>query len=87
HESRTFAQGRRGQRAIWQQRYWEQLIRNDTDYRRHFDYNHLNPVKHGLVTAVKDWPFSTFHRAVADGLYPEFWAGDPSLEVRAAERV
>ncbi|MEE1707434.1 hypothetical protein RIM94_35425, partial [Pseudomonas aeruginosa] len=46
-----------------------------------------NPVKHGLVTAVKDWPFSTFHRAVAEGLYPEDWAGDPSLEVRAAERV
>ncbi|WP_446939099.1 transposase, partial [Pseudomonas aeruginosa] len=74
-------------RAIWQQRYWEHLIRNDTDYRRHFDYIHLNPVKHGLVTAVKDWPFSTFHRAVAEGLYPEDWAGDPSLEVRAAERV
>ncbi|HBO3969014.1 TPA: transposase [Pseudomonas aeruginosa] len=87
HESRTLAQRRRGQRAIWQQRYWEHLIRNDTDYRRHFDYIHLNPVKHGLVTAVKDWPFSTFHRAVAEGLYPEDWAGDPSLEVRAAERV
>ncbi|HIE1892781.1 TPA: REP-associated tyrosine transposase [Pseudomonas aeruginosa] len=87
HESRTFAQRRRGQRAIWQQRYWEHLICNDTDYRRHFDYIHLNPVKHGLVTAVKDWPFSTFHRAVAEGLYPEDWAGDPSLEVRAAERV
>lgn len=56
HESRTFAQRRRGQRAIWQQRYWEHLIRNDTDYRRHFDYIHLNPVKHGLVTAVRIGP-------------------------------
>ncbi|WP_371368328.1 transposase [Pseudomonas sp. QL9] len=76
----------RGRRGIWQSRYWEHLIRDETDYRRHFDYIHINPVKHGLVTAVKDWPYSTFHRAVTQGIYPVDWAGDPSLDVRAAER-
>ncbi|SDK37051.1 putative transposase [Pseudomonas delhiensis] len=80
------AQRLRGQRGIWQARYWEHLIRDHADYRRHFDYIHVNPLKHGLVTAVKDWPFSTFHRAVAEGIYPTDWAGDLSLEVQAAER-
>jgi len=82
----SLAQRRRGQRSIWQARYWEHLIRSEQDYRRHFDYIHINPVKHGLVSTVKDWPFSTFHRAVAEGIYPVDWAGDPSLNLNAAER-
>jgi len=39
------------------------------------DYVHFNPVKHGLVTCVRDWPYSTFHRLVADGVYPIDWGG------------
>ncbi|MDF3932398.1 REP-associated tyrosine transposase [Pseudomonas citronellolis] len=85
-EPLSTAQRQRGQRGIWQARYWEHLIRNDTDYQRHFDYIHVNPLKHGLVRAVRDWPYSTFHRAVAEGIYPADWAGDPALEVQAAER-
>ena len=38
-------------------------------------YIHYNPVKHGLVTPVADWPFSSFHRYVADGILPADWAG------------
>ena len=82
----SIAQRLRGKRGIWQARYWEHLIRDDSDYQRHFDYIHINPLKHGLVTALKDWPFSTFHRAVAEGIYPADWVGDLSLEVQAAER-
>ena len=85
-ESRSIEQQLRGQRGIWQARYWEHLIRDETDYQRHFDYIHINPVKHGWVPAVKDWPYSTFHRAVAEGIYTNDWAGDLSLDVRAAER-
>ncbi|MBZ0092405.1 MAG: transposase, partial [Sulfuricellaceae bacterium] len=40
---------RRGERGIWQRRYWEHLIRDEADYRAHMDYVHINPVKHGLV--------------------------------------
>jgi putative transposase len=29
-----------------------------------------NPVKHGLVPAAKDWPYSSFHRFVRLGAYP-----------------
>ncbi len=66
---------RRGERGIWQRRYWEHLIRDERDYRAHMDYVHINPLKHGLVTCVADWPYSTFHRLVTDGVYPQNWAG------------
>ncbi len=66
---------RRGERGIWQRRYWEHLIRDEADYRAHMDYVHINPVKHGLVERVADWPYSTFHHLVAEGVYPSDWAG------------
>ena len=65
----------RGERGIWQRRYWEHTIRDDRDYAAHVDYIHFNPVKHGLVDVVSAWRFSSFHRAVAAGLYPSAWAG------------
>jgi putative transposase len=66
---------RRGERGIWQRRYWEHLVRDERDYRAHMDYVHINPLKHGLVERVADWPYSTFHRLVAAGIYPADWAG------------
>lgn len=66
-ESRTEAQRPRGERGIWQRRYWEHLIRDDLDYQRHFDYIHINPVKHGHVQRGRDWPYSSsFHRAAQE---------------------
>ncbi|MFD0740402.1 transposase [Lysobacter koreensis] len=63
----------KGERGIWQRRYWEHLIRDDDDLRRHVDYIHFNPVKHGHVARVADWPYSTFHRHVAEGRLPPDW--------------
>ncbi|WP_166301414.1 MULTISPECIES: REP-associated tyrosine transposase [unclassified Bradyrhizobium] len=68
----------KGERGIWQRRYWEHTIRDETDFTRHIDYVHINPVKHGLVTRVSDWPHSSFHRLVQQGVYVEDWAGDVS---------
>ena len=65
-----------GERGIWQRRFWEHAIRDDRDYAAHFDYVHFNPVKHGLVSHVADWPYSTFHRCVTRGLYPADWSQD-----------
>ena len=43
-------------------------------YRRaNMDYIHYNKVKHGLVGKVADWPWSTFHRYVKQGVYDENW--------------
>ena len=76
HEERDAIRMARGERGIWQRRYWEHLIRNETDYARHVDYCYINPVKHRLVTRVFDWPYSSFHRDVKAGLFPQDWAGD-----------
>ncbi|MBV8121368.1 MAG: hypothetical protein JO081_15685 [Alphaproteobacteria bacterium] len=51
------------------------MIRDDCDYATHMDYVHFNPVKHGLVDSPADWPFSSFHRCISDGIYPVGWAG------------
>lgn len=80
-EWRNEARHRRGERGIWQRRYWEHLIRDEADFAAHMDYVHINPVKHGLVAAVKDWPYSTFHRLVADGVYVGDWAGGGEVVV------
>jgi len=53
-----------------QRHYWEHFIRDDADYQRHVDYVHVNPLKHGYVKRVADWPYSTFHRYVANDIYP-----------------
>ena len=58
----------KGERGIWQRRFWEHLIRDERDYAHHIDYIHDNPVKHGYVTCRKDWPYSTYHRYVAKGV-------------------
>jgi len=59
--------------TLWQHRYWEHLLRDEADLRNHLDYLHWNPVKHGLVQRVADWPWSSFHRYVAQGDYPPDW--------------
>jgi putative transposase len=66
----------RNERGIWQRRFWEHLIRDEADYTRHVEYCYINPVKHGLVRRVCDWPHSSFHRDVGAGIVPLDWAGD-----------
>ena len=75
----------RGERGIWQRRYWEHLIRDERDLAAHLDYIHYNPVRHGHVERVAEWPFSTFHRYVAVGSYPVDWGDVPVEDVRAGE--
>ena len=65
----------RGDYAVWQRRFWEHTIRDDADFERHVDYVHYNPIKHGYVTRVADWPHSSFHRYVKLGVLPNDWAG------------
>ncbi|MFV0454012.1 MAG: REP-associated tyrosine transposase [Pseudomonas sp.] len=64
--------------TLWQHRFWEHLIRDEQDFRHHMDYLHANPLKHGLVTRLTDWPWSSFHRCVSQGIYPADWAGGAS---------
>jgi len=71
-----------GEFALWQRRYWEHTIRDERDYESHVDYIHFNPVKHGLVTQVRDWPYSSFHNYVRRGVLPEDWGGGVSTSER-----
>jgi len=77
----------KGERGIWQRGYWEHTIRNERDYTAHMDYIHFNPVRHGLVTNVGDWPYSSFRRCVAAGLYPPQWLGGGNEPVETGERT
>lgn len=74
-ERRSASRIAKGERGIWQRRYWEHTIRDEADLRRCVDYIHYNPVKHGHVRSVVDWPHSTFHRYVRAGVYPIDWGG------------
>ncbi len=67
---------KRNESTIWQHRFWEHQIRDERNYENHMNYLHYNPVKHGVVDNVKDWPHSTFHRYVRKGLYDKTWGGD-----------
>ena len=63
----------KGEYGFWQRRFWEHTIRDEEDYVRHVDYLHYNPVKHGYVPRVIDWPYSSFHRFLANKVYPLDW--------------
>jgi len=73
-ESRSASRVAKGERGIWQRRFWEHTVRDPDDFARHVDYVHFNPVKHGLVARAVDWPHSSFRQAVGRGYYPADWA-------------
>ena len=73
----------RGERDIWQKRFWEHTIRDERDYRAHLDYIHFNPVKHGHAQHPAEWPYSSFRKCVERGLYDASWSkpeNDPPAE-------
>jgi putative transposase len=79
-ERRSDSRKKKGERGIWQRRYWEHMIRNDDDYARHVDYIHANPVKHGHASHPAAWPYSSIHRYVRDGILPADWRGSAKTE-------
>ena len=75
----------KGQRSLWQQRFWEHQIRDAEDFARHIDYIHFNPVKHGWVLRARDWPYSSLHRAVREGIVPADWGINAAIEGKFGE--
>ncbi len=74
NERRSKSRVKKGERGIWQRRYWEHLIRDERDFNNHVDYIHFNPVKHGYVTKPVEWPYSSIHRYVKEGLIGKDWS-------------
>ena len=77
---------RRGEKTVWQRRFWEHLIRDDDDWRRHVDYIHFNPIKHGFVNAPEDWPHSSYARSLERGWYNKGWGWSEPETVRNMNR-
>ena len=75
----TFNKTTNGQYDYWQRRFWEHTIRNERDLTTHINYIHYNPVKHGLVSTVREWPYSSFHRYVERGLIEPDWGENLSF--------
>jgi len=63
----------RGEKTLWQRRFWEHLIRDEADWRKHMDYIHYNPVKHGYTASPGEWAYSSFAKAVERGWYTLDW--------------
>lgn len=59
----------KGEKGVWQRRFWEHQIRDEQDLQNHIDYIHYNPLKHSLVKTVEEWPWSTYHKFVKNGFY------------------
>ncbi|MFK5950825.1 MAG: transposase [Methylococcales bacterium] len=91
--SRSLAKGeqlsnsriKRRERGIWQRRFWEHMLRNEEDFNRHLDYIHWNPVKHGYVSNVMDWPHSSFHKYVKMGWHPKNWGSQVEFDFETGE--
>jgi putative transposase len=64
----------RGEYRLWQKRYWEHTIRDESDFEAHINYVHINPVKHGYVARAIDWQYSSIHRYVKNGILTADWA-------------
>ena len=83
-ESLSTSRSLRCERGIWQRRFYEHIIRDERGLQNHIDYVHINPVKHGYVERVQDWPHSSFHRYVREGKLPINWAGG-DVDIDAGE--
>jgi putative transposase len=75
-----------GGKAVWQPRFWEHWIRDEEDLRRHLDYVHFNPVKHGLARTPAEWPYGSFASFVRCGWYAPDWGGTEPEAIRGLER-
>lgn len=84
-EDATKRRGRRGEHTLWQRRFWEHQIRDEDDFARHVDYIHFNPVKHGWVLRARDWPYSSLHRYVRQGMLAPDWGISAAIDGQFGE--
>jgi len=58
---------------VWQNRFWDHIIRDAQDMNRHIDYIHYNPVKHRMVTGPFDYEYSSAREFLSRGYYAKEW--------------
>jgi len=69
-------------RPLWQARFWDHMIRDESDFVRHLDYIHFNPVKHGHCAAAAEWPDSSYGHYVRKGWYAPDWGVASAQDAR-----
>lgn len=62
----------RKEAGLWQRRFLDHIIRDETDFKNHIDYIHYNPKKHYNIFP-KDWEYSSFGKFVKHGYYDINW--------------
>ncbi len=72
-ETISASRRKKGERGIWQRRFWEHLIRNEEDFANHVNYIHINPVKHGYVQKASDWRYTSIHKYIRTGILSSDW--------------
>ena len=75
----------KGEKGIWQRRFWEHLIKDQSNFNRLCDYIHYNPVKHGLVYSPSEYEFSSFQDFVTQGVYSSDWGNIPTKNITDME--
>ena len=65
---------------VWQYRFWDRIMRDDEDVRRHIDYIHYNPVKHGLTQDPAGFAHSSFIEYRNEGTYDAGWGSVGEME-------
>jgi putative transposase len=76
----TYSRGLRDQYRsgrVWQNRFWDHVIRSQEDFNHHLDYIHYNPVKHGLAIKAADYKLSSFSTFLEQGYYVADWDAKP----------
>lgn len=58
---------------IWQQDYYDHVIRDEADLNQHLNYIHYNPVAHGYSHTPEEWPYTSFLVWKERGAYAEGW--------------
>lgn len=71
-------------RPLWQNRFYDHVVRDEDDFSRHLDYIHFNPVRHGLAADPGDYPWSSFSEWCKKEAYPSRWgeSGDMPAGIR-----
>lgn len=64
---------------VWQNRFWDHIIRDEKDLNKHIDYIHYNAVKHGIAANAIEWKYSSIHQYFEDGLHSNEWGSTEKL--------
>lgn len=70
-------------RQVWHN-YWDSCIRGERDMWMRFNYIHYNPVKHGYVQSMAEWPFSSYGyylRTKGTDWLDDCWSRYPAVDL------